>query len=165
MSSSRKFCSFDWSSEKLIGNIQVDLRQSSFIRNNASEGAALIALNQMNFAYSTSSFKQNTGGDMASMPTSLRLKIYSFESYFLFVDDITAKDLLSNPSIVNKFFKIFSNFSRSWSMIQLPLICLKQSLSYLELIPVFYLRWLSSTLLAKRWARQTMRMLFKFFFV
>ena len=84
----------------------VDLRQSSFILNNASEGGALIALQEMNLAYSTSSFKQNTavyGGDVTSMPTSLRLKIYSFESYFLFVDDITAKDLLSNPSTVNNF--------------------------------------------------------------
>jgi len=85
----------------------VDLTQSAFTSNNASEGAALIALNQMNFVYSTSSFEQNTatyGGDVASMPTSLRLKIYSFESYFLFIDNITAQDLLSNPSTVKITF-------------------------------------------------------------
>jgi len=87
----------------------VDLRESTFTKNAASEGAALIALNEMNFAYSTSSFQQNTavyGGDMASLPTSLRLRIYHFESYFLYVDDITAKDLLSHPATVkNPFVK------------------------------------------------------------
>jgi len=85
----------------------VDLRQNTFIGNNASEGAALIALKEMNFIYSASSFKQNTalyGGDVASIPTSLRLKIYRFESYFLFVDNITAQDLLSNPSTVKITF-------------------------------------------------------------
>lgn len=61
-----------------------------------------MALNQMNFAYSTSSFKLNTaqyGGDMSSIPTSLRLKIYHFESYFLFIN-VTAKTLLSHAKTV-----------------------------------------------------------------
>jgi len=84
----------------------VDLRQSTFAKNNASEGAALIALNKMSFAYSTSSFQQNTakyGGSLASIPTSLRLRIYHFESYFLYINDIAAKDILSHPSTVTIF--------------------------------------------------------------
>lgn len=92
------------------GSTLVDLRESTFTDNSASEGAALIALEEMNFVYSTTSFTGNTatnGGDVASMPTSLRLKIYSFESYFLFVDDITAKDLLSDSKTVKLPFKKF----------------------------------------------------------
>jgi len=93
----------------------VDLRQSTFTANNASEGAALIVLNEMNFAYSTSLFKQNTaqyGGDMASIPTSLRLRIYRFESSFLYIN-ITAKDLLSHAQTVNLLEKILSFWLRS----------------------------------------------------
>ena len=81
----------------------VDLRQSTFTRNNAVEGAALIALKEMNFAYSTSLFEGNTavyGGDITSVPASLRLRIYYFDSYFLFLKDITAEDILSNPTTV-----------------------------------------------------------------
>jgi len=55
----------------------------------------------MNINYSTSSFDKNTavyGGNVTSIPTSLNLKIYSVNSYFLYLKNITSEDLLSNPS-------------------------------------------------------------------
>jgi len=79
----------------------VDLKQSIFQRNNASQGAALAALRTMNFDYSTSSFQDNTaiyGRDITSIPTSLRLKIYSVDSYFLYLNETSPQDLLSNPA-------------------------------------------------------------------
>jgi len=79
----------------------VELKQSIFERNSASQGAALIAMNAMNLETSTSSFAENTavyGGAMTSIPTSLRLRIYYFDSYFLYLNDITLEDLFSHPS-------------------------------------------------------------------
>jgi len=143
----------------------VDLRRSSFIGNHASEGAALIALQEMNLAYSASSFKQNTavyGGDVASTPTSLRLRIYDFESYFLFINNTSVQDILSSPTTVKIFLFVNSIFSRQLSMIQLLLVFLNQLRLYLEPIQIFYLRSLFWMLLEKKWVKLTMRMLFKF---
>ena len=81
----------------------VDLKQSTFTGNTASQGAALMAIKEMNFDYSTSLFIKNTadyGGDLTSTPTSLSLKIYYVNPYFLYLKDITPQDLLSHPSTV-----------------------------------------------------------------
>ncbi len=82
------------------------MKQSTFTSNNASQGAALIALGKMNYDYSTSSFQRNTaqyGGDLASVPTSLRLQIYRVEPFFLYLTSVTTKDLLSSSSTVKSF--------------------------------------------------------------
>jgi len=95
--------SFEYLILKSLGGQLVDLRQSSFTQNNASEGAALITLKEMNFIYSTSIFQGNTavyGGDITSIPASLRLRIYYFDSYFLYLKDVTAQDILSKSTTV-----------------------------------------------------------------
>ncbi len=87
--------------------IVVGLTESTFTSNNASQGAALIALGIMNYDYSTSTFQTNTaqyGGVLASIPTSLRLKIYYVEPFFLYLDSVTRKDLLSSSSTVKIIF-------------------------------------------------------------
>ena len=81
----------------------VDLKQSTFTGNSASQGGALMALKEMNFDYSTSLFEKNAaeyGGAFTSIPTSLRIRIYYVESYFLYLSGVTPQDLLSNPSTV-----------------------------------------------------------------
>jgi len=69
----------------------------------------------MNYDYSTSTFQHNTaqyGGDLASVPTSLRLRIYYVEPFFLYLDSVTTKDLLSSSSTVKLFlFEYISSSS------------------------------------------------------
>jgi len=85
----------------------VELTQSTFTSNNASQGAALVALGVQKYDYSTSTFQTNTalyGGDFASVPTSLRLKIYYVEPFYLYLDSVTTKELLSSSSTVKMIF-------------------------------------------------------------
>jgi len=79
------------------------LTQSTFTGNSAEQGASLVSLGAMNYEYSTTTFIRNTakyGGDLTSVPSSLRLRIFYFDPYFLYFDDITVADLFARPSTV-----------------------------------------------------------------
>jgi len=57
----------------------------------------------MNFEYSTSIFTENKatyGEDLTSIPSYIRLRIYYFDPYFLYIENPTVKDIFAHSSTV-----------------------------------------------------------------
>ena len=84
---------------------------STFTKNVAIQGPALMAFGDMNFEYSTSTFIKNVakyGDAVSTKPSRLRLKVYEVSELYLYQEIPDIEKMLTYPTTVINSLKFLS---------------------------------------------------------